>query len=37
MKFSGVNSNAANMSWVYAVNYNILRIQNGMAGIAFAN
>jgi len=36
MKF-GTVSNASEMSWVYAVNYNILRVQNGMAGLAFAN
>jgi len=37
MKFGSTPTNASNMSWVYAVNYNILRVQNGMAGLAFAN
>ena len=36
MKFTGT-ANDAKLAWVYAVNYNILRVQNGMAGLAFAN
>jgi len=28
---------AGNMVRVYAVNYNILRVKNGMAGVAFGN
>ena len=35
IKFSGDLSGTLN--WFYGVNYNILRIQNGMGGVAFAN
>ena len=34
IKFSGSSNN---LNWFYGVNYNILRIQNGMGGVAFAN
>ena len=35
IKFGGTVNNALN--WIYGVNYNIFRIQNGMGGVAFAN
>ena len=35
IKFGGTINNSLN--WFYGVNYNILRIQNGMGGLAFAN
>jgi hypothetical protein len=39
IKFGGVSGStlANDLNWFYAVNYNILRIQNGMGGVAFAN
>ena len=36
IKFSGDNLSGT-LNWFYGVNYNILRIQNGMGGVAFAN
>ena len=35
IKFGGTINN--DLNWFYGVNYNILRIQNGMGGVAFAN
>ena len=35
IKFGGTINN--DLNWFYGVNYNILRIQNGMGGLAFAN
>ena len=36
IKFGGGNPTGV-LNWFYGVNYNILRIQNGMGGVAFAN
>ena len=36
LKFSGGANEPASF-WLYAVNYNIFRVQNGMGGLAFAN
>ena len=36
IKFGGGDPTGV-LNWFYAVNYNILRIQNGMGGVAFAN
>jgi len=36
LKFSG-GADEPSSFWLYAVNYNIFRVQNGMGGLAFAN
>lgn len=37
LKFSGALTNEGNLNWLYAVNFNIFRVQNGMGGLAFSN
>jgi len=32
-----VNSGSSSLDAIYAVNYNIIRIENGMAGLVYAN
>jgi len=34
---SPVSADSTKRAHVYAVNYNVLRIKNGMAGVAFGN
>jgi hypothetical protein len=37
LAFAGNDTRVGNMVRAYAVNYNILRVKNGMAGVAFGN
>ena len=34
---SVVNGNSKSMIFIYAINYNVLRIQSGMGGLAYSN
>ena len=37
LSLNGTTTRTGNMVRAYAVNYNILRIKNGMGGVAFGN